>query len=162
MQSSHKHNWLEYDIESIIGGKSSDGVPLLQLFLKDYAKEFNSTTLNASCKRCINDYLQKYKSKITIMDSNCKYVLHKKREGIPLKFGSNIRVNNRNITDEYAKELISKFEKTLGDAFKLDYLFSKYPKEEPKNIEVKAEKVITEEVKEKPVKKTRKPRKKSK
>lgn len=161
MLSLHKHNWLDYKIENIVGGKSADGVSLLELFLKDYAKEFNITTLNASCKKCLNTYLQNYKSKMMIMDSNCKYILHKKREGIQLEFGSNIFVNNNNITEEYANKLISKFKTVLGDKFSMDYLFSKYPKEEPKK-EVKNIEVVSEEVKEQPVKKTRKPRKKTK
>jgi hypothetical protein len=96
-----------------------------------------------------------------IMDSNCKYILHKKREGIQLEFGSNIFVNNNNITEEYANKLISKFKTVLGDKFSMDYLFSKYPKEESKK-EVKNIEVVSEEVKEQPVKKTRKPRKKTK
>lgn len=158
MLSSHKHNWLEYDIENIIGGKSADGVSLLELFLKDYAKEFNATTLNASCKRCLVDYLQKYKSKFLIMDSNSKYILHKKREGLPLGFGSNIRVNNNNITDEYAIKLISIFKESLGDSFTMDYLFSKFPKEEVKNIEVVSEEVV-KPIEKKKTKRTRKPKK---
>lgn len=155
MQSSHKHNWLDYKIESIVGGKSADGASLLELFLKDYAREFNITTLNASCKKCLNNYLQNYKSKFRKMDSNCKYILHKKREGIQLEFGSSVFVNNNNITDEYAKKLIRKFEKAKGASFCMDYLFSKYPKEEIKEIEV-----VSEEVKL--IKKTRKPRKSKK
>lgn len=152
MQSSHKHNWLDYKIENIVGGKSADGVSLLELFLKDYAKEFNITTLNASCKKCLNTYLQNYKSKLKKMDSNCKYILHKKREGIQLEFGSSVFVNNNNITEKYAKKLIRKFKAVKGDEFCMDYLFSKYPKEEIKDIEV-----VSEEVK--PVKNTRKSRK---
>ena len=155
MRSSHKHNWLDYKIESIVGGKSSDGASLLGLFLKDYSREFNITTLNASCKKCLNGYLQNYKSKFRKMDSNCKYILHKKREGLQLGFGSNIFVNNNNITDEYANKLIRKFKTVKGDGFCMDYLFSKYPKEEIKEVEV-----VSEEIK--PVKKIRKPRKSKK
>ncbi len=142
MQSLHKHNWLDYKIENIIGGKSADGVSLLQLFLKDYAKEFNITTLNASCKKCVNGYLQNYKSKFMKMDSNCKYILHKKREGIQLGFGSNIFVNNNNITEEYAIKLISKFKAIKGNEFSMDYLFSKYPKEEIKQVNEEEKTVV--------------------
>lgn len=157
MLNLQRHKWEEYNIESIVSGKNTDGVSLLELFLKDYSKEFNIKTLNANCKRCLKDYLDKYKSKKKRMDSNCKYILHKKREGLTLSFGSGIYVNNNNINDEYAKKLISKFTSILGDSFTMDYLFSKYPKEDVKNIDCKNNILNTE--KPKPVKKTRKPRK---
>lgn len=142
MLNSLKHNWNEYTIENIISGKSADGVSLLELFLKDYAKEFNISTLNANCKRCLKDYLDKYKSKKRRMDSNVKYILHKKREGIPLDFGSGIYVNNNNINDEYAKKLIRKFTDILGDKFTMDYLFSKYPKDDVKEVNDSEVKVV--------------------
>lgn len=148
MLSLHKHNWQDYNIDYIIGAKDSDGVRLLQLFLIDYKKEFHVEKVNPSCRRCLNDYLKEYKSKFKIMDSTCKYVLHKKREGIQLGFGSSIFVNNKNITDSYAKKLIEKFKKAKGDSFELSYLFSKFPKEDIK--------VISEEVKPKRKRKSKK------
>lgn len=134
-QNSHKLNWLDFNIDGIIGGKTSDGVRYLELFLKDYKKEFNNTTLNANCRKCLNDYLRKYKDKYNIMDSKCDYILHKKREGIQLGFGSSVFVNNNNITNEYAKKLVSKFKKVQGDSFEMSFLFSKYPKEVIKKVE---------------------------
>ena len=56
--------------------------------------------------------------------NNSDYVLKKKREGLPLHFGSSIRVNNGNITNEYALKLMERFEP--------EYLFDKFPKQDPK------------------------------
>lgn len=155
MLSLYKHNWNDYSLQNIIGGKSADGVSLLGLFLKDYSKEFNTKTLNASCRSCISTYLKNYKSKFRQMDNKCDYVLHKKREGLQLDFGSNIFVNNNNITNDRALKLIKRYKKAQGDKFELSYLFEAYPKEEVKEI------IVTlEEPKEQPKKKrTRKNKK---
>lgn len=138
MLNLHKHNWENMNIEQIIGGKTADNTRYLQLFLKDYSKEFNITTLNAGCNKCIKDYLRKYKSKFNNMDNNSNYVLHKKREGIQLGFGSSVFVNNDNITDKYAEQLIKRYKKShesKGEVFELSYLFCKFPKEEIKPVE---------------------------
>ena len=71
------------------------------------------------------------------MENDCEYRLHKKREGIPLAFGSNIRVTNRNITNDYAEVLIKKY-KEISKEFQLSDIFSKFPIEV---IEVKKETV---------------------
>ena len=68
------------------------------------------------------------------MENDCKYRLHKKREGLPLAFGSNIRVTNRNITDEYAKKLIERYSEVKKD-FDISYLFAKYPVQEVEVIQ---------------------------
>jgi hypothetical protein len=72
------------------------------------------------------------------MENDSKYRLHKKREGIPLAFGSNIRVTNRNITDAYAEKLIKRYQELKKD-FDVSDLFSKYPVQgvEVKEIEEK-------------------------
>ena len=52
------------------------------------------------------------------MENNSQYRLKEKYNGLSLKFGSQILVNNRNITDEYALELLERFEaKTIFDIF---------------------------------------------
>lgn len=140
--------WHEIDTGTIISGKDADGVPYLKLFLKDYKQEFNVDTVNAACQKCIKTYHNKFIKKYRSMDNKCKYVLHKKREGLQLKFGSSIFVNNKNITDDYAKQLIKRFKDVIPN-FELSYLFDKYPVEEVK--------VTTEEVK--PKKRGRKPKK---
>lgn len=61
------------------------------------------------------------------MENNSDYKLHAKREGLPLKFGSNIRVTNANITNEYAQTLIERYSE-IHKENTLTYLFSKHPK----------------------------------
>ena len=112
MQNSLKHNWENYELSNIIGGKSSDGVSLLKLFLQDYSKIFHTTTLNAGCQKCLQDYLTNYKNKINKMENpnTSQYRLKQKYQNIPLEFGSNIFVNNNNITDEYAEKLLERYD----------------------------------------------------
>lgn len=136
MLNSCKYNWEGMNIGQIISGKTADNTPYLQLFLQDYSREFNNTTLNASCKSCLSDYLRKYKLKFRNMDNNSDYVLHEKRQGLPLGFGSSIFVTNNNMTDTYAEKLVEKYKKAQGDSFKMDFLFSKYPIQEVKEVEV--------------------------
>jgi len=113
----YKHNWEDFRIEDIIGGVSPDGIRYLKLFLQDYTALF-SEVVNPGCSKCLNNYLQKYKSKIFAMQNNSQYRLKEKYNGIPLNFGSAVLVNNSNLTDEYAAELLERFEaETLFDKF---------------------------------------------
>ena len=124
MQNSHL-NWLELNTNDIVSKIDANGVRYLELFLQDYTKLFNKK-VNPSCSKCINNYLQEYKEKFMIMENKSNYILHKKREGLPLEFGSKIRVNNANITNEYAQKLIKKYMPIHGENT-LNYLFQKYP-----------------------------------
>lgn len=54
-----------------------------------------------------------------------KYRLKEKYNNIPLEFGSNIFVNNLNLTDEYAKKLL--------EIHKAQDIFEKFPKEKTVN-----------------------------
>jgi len=119
-------NWENETIENIIGGKSSDNISLLKLFLTDYSKKFNKTSLNASCWNCIRDYHKEWINSIKEMENTCKYRLYKKFEGISLGFGSSVCVNNANITDELAQELI----KNRGT-----HLFASLPTQEETIVE---------------------------
>lgn len=136
--------WHKIDTGTIVSGVDVNGVPYLKKFLIDYKSEFNVEVVNASCQKCIKNYHNEFKKKYGNMENNSNYILHKKREGLPLDFGSSIRVNNRNITDEYAERLIKRFKKA-DENFKLDYLFSKFPKEETKVVENKEIQPTTEE-----------------
>lgn len=111
MQNSLRHKWELYNLENIIGGKTADNIPLLKLFLQDYSKLFHTSTLNASCQKCLQDYLNNYKNKINKMENpnTSQYRLKQKYNNIPLEFGSNIFVNNNNITDEYAEKLLERY-----------------------------------------------------
>ena len=111
------------DVNTIIGGVAPDGVLYLKTFLIDYKTEFNVTNVNPSCTKCLVNYHNEFIKKYNIMN-NSDYVLKKKREGLPLHFGSSIRVNNGNITNEYALKLMERFEP--------EYLFDKFPKQDPK------------------------------
>jgi len=149
-----KHNWEEYSIEYIISAKDADNVPLLKLFLQDYTKLF-STQVNAGCFKCLNQYLVNYKQKIYKMENQntCQYKLKPKYQNIPLEFGSNVFINNNNITDEYAEKLLERYK----DAEKI---FEVYPQTET-TVEVVEENETTEATTENveiPQKKTRKRR----
>mgnify|MGYP003635219997 FL=1 len=114
----YKLNWQNISIDNIIGGRTSDGVRYLSLFLKDYAREFNKVNLNASCNNCIRDYHNQYIKKFTTMANESDYQLHQKYENIRL-FGTSVVINNNNITNSLGKKLLeSKGEK----------IFSKLPK----------------------------------
>lgn len=127
--NSYKHNWEGYDIEKIIGGTAPDGTRLLKLFLIDYTSMFDEV-VNPSCSKCMNNYLSKYKLKIYEMQNNSQYRLKEKYNGLPLSFGSPVLVNNSNLTDEYALELLKNNE--------AETIFDKFPKKEVKKIEVEA------------------------
>lgn len=94
------------DAGTVTTGVTSDGVRYLELFMQAYSKEFGEK-VNPGCNKCISDYLIKYKKRMKKSDNICGYVLHEKYENMPLEFGSQIFVNNENITDEYAKTLLS-------------------------------------------------------
>lgn len=141
--------WYKMDIGTIVSGVTADNVSYLKLFLIDYKKEFNVEMVNPSCARCLNGYLNDFKKKYNKMENTSKYRLHKKRENLVLKFGSGIRVNNQNITDDYAEQLIKNY--SNNPDFTMDFLFDKYPTEEVVPIE--------EVTIEQPAKKTRKKRK---
>jgi len=119
--NSYKYNWEDFNLSDIIGGVTVDGVRYLKLFLIDYTSIF-SEVVNPSCSKCLNNYLHKYKTKFKKMESNSQYILKEKYQGIPLNDTSSIMVNNRNITDAYAKELLKRF--PVAD------IFEKYPTEE--------------------------------
>lgn len=134
------HKWETYNLEYIVGGKTSDNVPLLKLFLQDYSKLFQTTTLNASCSKCLQDYLNNYKQKINKMENpnTSQYRLKQKYNNLPLEFGSNVFVNNNNITDEYAKILLKRHS--------AEKIFDVYPTQEEKEEII--EKIIIEETTE--------------
>lgn len=161
MISQPLHNWENFDTQTIMGGKSRDGQRYLKLFLQDYTALFGGK-VNPSCSKCIKNYLNKYKSKLFDMDSNCDYKLHKRFNGIQMGFGSNKILSNNNLTNELAQRLIEKHKaihEKKGTKFNISFLFQKYPKDwDKKAIEVIE--VEQPEVIEAP-KKKRKPRKKS-
>lgn len=154
------HKWEEYSIDNIIGGKSSDGVSLLKLFLQDYSKLFHTTTtLNAGCQKCLQDYLTNYKNKINKMENPnaSNYRLKQKYQNIPLEFGSNVFVNNNNITDEYAEKLLERYN--------AEKIFDVYPQPTEKTevveetTEQETTEATTENVEQPKQKRTRKSRK---
>jgi hypothetical protein len=98
-------NWHEINIDTIIGGTSPDGVSYKKLFLIDYAKEFKQQNLG-TCNNCIADYHRKWIMRMTTKNNTSNYRLKEKYNGIPIAIGSNVFVNNSNITDELALELI--------------------------------------------------------
>ena len=59
------------------------------------------------------------------MKNNSQYRLKEKYNGIPLNFGSPILVNNSNLTDEYALELLKNHT--------AEAIFDKFPKAKKSN-----------------------------
>lgn len=98
-------NFLEMTIENIRGGKDASGVFYLESFLKEYTSIFPGK-VNPGCSKCLTEYLNRYKNHFKKMENKCAYKLHKKYENIPLEFGSDIVVNNANITNELALKLL--------------------------------------------------------
>ncbi|KGO88096.1 hypothetical protein Q765_03310 [Flavobacterium rivuli WB 3.3-2 = DSM 21788] len=94
------------DIDTIRSGKTTDGVRYLELFLKEYISIFGGT-VNAGCPKCLTDYLNRYKNHMKTTNNTSGYKLLAKYQNIPLEFGSQILVNDENITKEYADILLS-------------------------------------------------------
>lgn len=131
--------WHEISLDMIIGGKTPDNVPYLKLFLLDYKKEFNVEVVNAACQKCIYTYHNDFIKKYNPMETNSKYKLLAKREGLQLDFGSSQFITNANLTDTVAKQLVKKF-KQLNSSFKMEDLFEVYPVEEVSQPAPKAKK----------------------
>ena len=120
--------WSKMTTESIISGKNADGVSFLELFAQDYCKVFNTSNFCVTCPNKIKEAHLKWIKKHTIMKkNNSKYVLKEKYDGIFLKFGSNIRVNNATMTEELGAELL----KNRGEK-----IFAKFPKPTTKKTKV--------------------------
>lgn len=100
-------DWQKYTAVEVLKNKDENGNRLLSEFARDYKQIFNSEI----CPNC-NDFNLKFQKFIkTIQEmknknQNSGYILKKMYENIPLEFGSAIYVNNKNITDEYAKKLL--------------------------------------------------------
>lgn len=125
-----KHNtlydWANMSSHSILNDVDSNDKRLLLLFLKDYT-DITGEKVNASCSKCLNEYINKYKNLFSMESKNeSKFKLRKEYQNIPLKFGSPILVNNKNITDEYGEILTERF-KALGT--KPSVIFKEFPAE---------------------------------
>ncbi len=125
-------NWSSKTLEQIVGGKNLDGSSMLQSFLKDYAKLTSTllSSLQPGCPSCLSKYYREYTLKTQIMSNECNYVLQKRYNGLPLAFGSKVLLNNTNLTDEYAEQLISRYldiYESREDDFEPSLLFTKYP-----------------------------------
>ena len=103
-------DFTKMDTNTIATGVTGDGVKYLQLFLTEYTKLFPGT-VNPSCNKCLNDYVTKYKKAMSTdkfhHENYSGYKLKAMYENIPLEFGSQILVNNTNLTDEFAQILLS-------------------------------------------------------
>jgi len=101
-----KIDFTQMDANAITTGKDSDGVRYLQHFLKEYTSVFNET-VNPSCGTCINEYLTKYKRKMSTHKNTSGFKLQPKYENMPLGFGSQLLVNSETITEEQGAHLLS-------------------------------------------------------
>ena len=131
-------DWLKYDKGSIFRDKSKGG--LLIQFLKEYKEQFGGS-INPSCNKCLNSYYDNYLKSLKMEDFKekevCNYELHKKYDGIQLKF-KGVRIQNKDLTNKLAEKLLK--EHPHGAK-----LFSKIPeiKEEIKVVEKKTRKKRT-------------------
>ena len=107
-------DWLQYTPDQIKNEANEQGVRLLSLFSSDY-KAVTGKTLCASC-RGLREKINEYHQKKIEMDTKekCDYKLKKMYEGIPLEFGSQVHVSNRNLTNKLAKQLIAKHPKGVA------------------------------------------------
>ncbi len=102
-------DWTKYKAEEVKTGTDKNGNRLISAFARDYKNTFNQD-LCPSCKDFKEKFLRLIKEIKRMKNTDTKksgYLLKKMYENIPLKFGSSIYVNNSNITDEYALELIN-------------------------------------------------------
>ena len=107
--------WSKYKAEEVLKGTDGNGNRLISSFAKDYKSVFNQDV----CPNCkdFNKKFQKFLNTTKAMSTNKKnsgYILKKMYENIPLEFGSNIYINNQNLTDAYAKKLLSKHPRGKG------------------------------------------------
>jgi hypothetical protein len=93
------------DIATVTHSITGSGVRYLELFLQEYTSIFKEK-VNPACPKCLTEYLTRYKNHYKVMANTSDYRLHAKYENIPLEFGSPILVNNGNITNEYAQQLL--------------------------------------------------------
>lgn len=93
------------DIATVTHSITGSGVRYLELFLQEYTSIFKEK-VNPACPKCLTEYLTRYKNHYKAMANTSHYRLHAKYENIPLEFGSPILVNNSNITNEYAQQLL--------------------------------------------------------
>lgn len=99
--------WDNLSNDEIINGKNADGVSYLGLFLNDYTIRFKPTEpIYAGCRRCLNDYIYKYKNFKDMEVTNSSYKLKLMFEGITL-FGTGLVITNKNLTDKIAKKLLA-------------------------------------------------------
>ena len=99
--------WKEYTANDVLRQTDKNANRLLSSFARDYKKVFNRD-ICPSCKD-FNQKFQEFLNHTKTMSqkkNNSGYVLKKMYENIPLAFGSNIYVNNQNLTDAYAKKLL--------------------------------------------------------
>ena len=121
-------DWLSVDKDTVFNGSDAHGNRYLNQFLADYERIFDLKDLNAGCKNCLNNYysnLIKHLNMGNTTESKA-YQLKEKYNGIPLKFGSPVLVNNGNITKEYAEELIKNHPRGID-------LFDVLPDREPQD-----------------------------
>lgn len=93
------------DITTVTHSITGSGGRYLELFLQEYTSIFKEK-VNPACPKCLTEYLTRYKNHYKAMANTSHYRLHAKYENIPLEFGSPILVNNGNITDTYAQQLL--------------------------------------------------------
>lgn len=118
-------NWRDMDKVAVMQGIDQNGNRYLNQFLKDYSDTFGVKDINAGCSRCLDEYWNRFRKHQNTMKKvkNSGYKLKAKFEGIPLEFGSQIQVDNGNLSDEYAKKLIA--DHKLGED-----LFDELPSED--------------------------------
>jgi hypothetical protein len=122
------------DTNAILSSSTPDGVRYLELFLKEYSITTGETNLNAGCRKCIANYLITYQKIKGKMDNANKsqYRLKEKYNNISLEFGSNVFVNNLNLTDEYAEILLKLHKKEdLFEVYPTDKIIEKTVENKP-------------------------------
>lgn len=108
--------FLTASVDTIINGRDSKGTPIIELFAVEYFNIFNEA-MNLSCSKCIDNYLTKYRNHMTKSPiAECGYKLLERRNNIRIA-GTNIHVNNQNITTETAEQLLKMFGGVHEDVF---------------------------------------------
>jgi hypothetical protein len=99
------NNWGDYDKQTIWADKKRGG--LLVSFLTDYREMFNQQ-VNASCKKCFENYYNNYLNstgQMEIKKNECDYELLAKYNGMQIGHGGR-PIRNGEMTNKIAKELL--------------------------------------------------------
>lgn len=113
-------NWDQIAKVTVFEGKDENGNRYLPQFIADYRKiHTGSEPINIGCERCLENYFTKYLNYLKTIkkmkpETKTTAKLKLMYQGIKLKFGDKKHINNLNMTQAEAEELLAKHPKGAG------------------------------------------------